>query len=192
MNNLILLSLLAFMGDVNSILTTGCQNTKSIIHNSVKLDLNSYMGIWYEQAHNKNNFCYDKRLCSMSNYSSNLDGSISIRNSYNLNSADSRITLSEGRATILDLNYTGYQSNSFGFPFFNTQNAIVAVDYSKYAIIINCPKYFGSGFVWILTRERQPNIELVDYLLNLTTNIGFSRVNLVKTYQGTDCNYPIY
>lgn len=178
---------LAFLASSDATLTTGCQNSQDVIDNTVQLETIHYEGIWFEQARSKeflfDNGCY----CTAANYTLNDDGSVYVENSCNKNSAVGPVTNAIGRATVPDESHPGYLLVSFGLPFVKGPYAVVDVDYSEYAIVVSCPRIFGNGLVWILTREQTPHPRLVDELMNRTASMGFARADLVMTYQGSDC-----
>jgi len=172
---------------IDATLTTGCQNSHDVIANTVKLEAMHYEGVWFEQARSKD-FLFDNGcFCTAANYTLNDDGSVHVDNSCNKGSATGPVTNAIGRATVPDETHPGYLLVSFGLPFVKGPYAVVDVDYSEYAIVVSCPRIFGNGLVWILTREQTPSPHLVDELMNRTASMGFARADLVPTYQGAEC-----
>jgi len=189
MDKLFLGLTIAFLASsaTDATLTTGCQNSHDVIANTVKLEAMHYEGVWFEQARSKE-FLFDNGcFCTAANYTLNDDGSVHVENSCNKGSPTGAVTNAIGRATVPDEAHPGFLLVSFGLPFVKGPYAVVDVDYSQYAIVVSCPRFFGNGLVWILTREQTPSPTLVDELMNRTASMGFARADLVKTYQGEDC-----
>jgi apolipoprotein D and lipocalin family protein len=189
MNKLLLGLTLAFLASsgVDASLTTGCHNSQNVIANTVKLEAMHYEGVWFEQARSKDFFFDNGCFCTAANYTLNDDGTILVDNSCNKGAATGPVTNAIGRATVPDETHPGFLLVSFGLPFVKGPYAVVDVDYSQYAIVVSCPRFFGNGLVWILTREQNPAPMLVDELMNRTASMGFARADLTRTYQGEDC-----
>lgn len=168
-------------------LTTGCQNTHDMIANTVKLEAMRYEGLWFEQARSKEFFFDNGCFCTTANYTLNDDGSVHVENSCNKGSATGPVTAAIGLATVPDESHPGFLLVSFALPFVKGPYAVVDVDYSQYAIVVSCPRFFGNGLVWILTREQTPNPTLIEDLMNRSASMGFARADLIKTYQGEQC-----
>ena len=61
-------------------------------------------------------------------------------------------------------------------------------NYDNYSIVASCTIFNQDGYVWILTREQNPNVELIETLKNKTISMGFTNTDLIQSYQGPECN----
>lgn len=177
---------------VNATLTTGCHNLADVISNTVNLDPTQYDGVWFEQVRTRNSPFERRCFCSEANYTIAYDGSINVINTCRYGSSAAPISTANGKAIIPDQTHPGFLLVSFWIPFIKAPYAVVDTDYTDYAIVVSCPRFYGEGLVWILTREQQPSRKLIDGLKNKTADMGFSRANLIDTYQGTACNDSIH
>jgi apolipoprotein D and lipocalin family protein len=119
-----------------------------------EVDLDRYIGKWYEIASNRPDFQKDC-FCTTAEYSlvDPTIPTIGVRNSCNRGSATGPRTTVDGRATIPDLNTPAKLAVTFGGPFpANTNYWIVSLanDYS-YAVVSSAER----KPIFILARERQ-------------------------------------
>jgi lipocalin len=171
-----------------SALTTGCSNYQQVIDQSVELDLERYDGVWFEQVRTRNSAFEGECFCSQANYTIAHDGSVVVDNSCRKGSATASVANAIGKAYIPYPKHPGFLLLSFGIPFVKASYIVLDTDYTEYSIIASCPRFFGDGFVWILTREQSPHPEFIDGLKNKTVEFGFARDRLIDTYQGPKCN----
>jgi lipocalin len=122
------------------------------------------------------------------NYTLNNDGTIHIDNSCRLNAITSPFTTVSGKATIPDRKHPGFLKINLGLSFIPAPYAVVDTDYDNYAIVVSCPRLYTKGFIWILTRQQQIDLNFVETLKNRTADMGFSLADMTKTYQGPECN----
>lgn len=169
-------------------LTTGCKDPSDIINHTVDLNPLEYDGIWYEQYRNHKSPFESKCFCNLANYTIESDGSVRVENTCRRGSATSPESNAVGTAVITDPKHPGFLLVSFWLPFIRSPYAVLDTDYHSYAIVASCPRFYGEGLVWILTREREVPQEELDSLLNKTSAMGFSRADLMQTYQGEECD----
>ena len=170
-------------------LTTGCSDFKKYVDSTVQLDIHQYDGLWYEQVRTKHLPFEDACFCSEANYTIADDRSLNVENTCRQGTTLSPVTGSTGRAIIPDEKHPGYLLISFGLPFLRGSYAVLDTDYTSYSIVASCPRLgIGRWHIWILTREQQPEKELIEGLKNKTVSMGFSAEEFVTTYQGNDCN----
>ena len=170
-------------------LTTGCTDFKKYVDSTVQLDIHQYDGLWYEQIRTKHLPFEDSCFCSEANYTVSDDRSLNVENTCRQGTTLSPVTGSTGRAIVPDQRHPGYLLISFGVPFLRGSYAVLDTDYTSYSIVASCPRFgIGRWHIWILTREQQPEKELIEGLKNKTVSMGFSAEEFVTTYQGSDCN----
>lgn len=172
----------------NATLTTGCHDHAQIIHNSVDLDVNRFDGVWFEQVRTEGSPFEDECFCSQANYTLGNSGDVRIENTCRKGSAASPISSAHGTATTPYPAHPGFLLVSFYIPFIKSSYIVIDTDYTEYAIVASCPRFFGNGLVWILTRDQAVQPEFIDHLKNKTSEFGFSRAMLIDTYQGSHCN----
>ena len=146
---------------VSASLTTGCRDHQQIIDNSVELDVEHYDGVWYEQVRTHNSPFENDCFCSQANYTLANDGSVVIDNSCRKGSPNSPITTAIGKAFVPYSKHPGFLLVSFWLPFVKASYIVLDTDYTNYSIIASCPRFYGDGLVWILTREQNPDSSLL-------------------------------
>ena len=100
---------------------------------------------------------------------------ITVENTCRQGSATSPVTGGTGRAIIPDEKHLIYLLISFGFPFLRGTYAVLDTDYTDYSIVASCPRLgVGRWHIWILTREQQPDEQLIEGLKNKTVGMGVS------------------
>lgn len=175
----------------NAMLTTGCSNHQNLIDNSVDLDVERYEGVWFEQVRTHNSPFENDCFCSQANYTLANDGSLIVDNSCRKGAAIAPISSATGKAIIPYSKHTGFLLVSFWLPFVKASYVVLDTDYTNYSIIASCPRFYGDGLVWILTRDQTPEPTFIENLKNKTSSFGFSHIKLFDTYQGSKCNNPI-
>lgn len=169
-------------------LTTGCSNHKLLINNSINLDIERYDGVWFEQVRTQNSPFENDCFCSQANYTIDNDGSVKVDNSCRKGSANAPYTSAIGKAIVPYSKHTGFLLISFWIPFVKASYVVIDTDYTNYTVIASCPRFYGDGFIWILTREQSPDPKFIETLKNQISDYGFSNIKLFDTYQGHKCN----
>lgn len=170
-----------FLLFIGIILFSSCAMTKdkTIDTSTVKqLDLNRYLGTWYEIARFPNSF--EKNLVGVTaTYSLRDDGKIKVLNQGHKFSLDGKLSQAVGKAKIPDPNEPGKLKVSF-FWFFYADYFVLELDKDyQYAMIGNSsPKYF-----WILSRTPQLDDATYQMLLEKARKRGYNLDKLEKVMQ---------
>ena len=138
-----------------------------------KVDLNKYLGRWYE-AYRLPNWFEDEDCNTLSaDYSLRDDGNIRVINTcYKTNKTDR----AEGIAKVEDKNSNSKLRVSFFRPFYGDYWIVdLAPDYSWALVGEGTGKYF-----WILTRDQKISPELDRVLIDRAKKLGYMTDRLIK------------
>lgn len=166
---------------ISFLIVSSCAMTKnqSIDTSTVKqLDLNRYLGTWYEIARFPHSF--EKDLVGVTaTYSLRGDGKITVINQGHKVTLDGKLSKAVGKAKIPDPNEPGKLKVSF-FWFFYADYLVLELDENyQYAMIgSSSPKYF-----WILSRTPQMNDATYEMLLERARKRGYNLDKLEKVPQ---------
>jgi apolipoprotein D and lipocalin family protein len=134
-------------------LTTSCdrppvnRNTAQPLETVQRVDLNRYLGRWYEIARLPNQFEVDC-VGVTADYALNADGSIKVVNTCRKTKLDGPVDTAEGRATIADATTKAKLSVTFFWPFAGDYWVIgLAEDYSW--ALVGEP---SGRYLWLLAR----------------------------------------
>ena len=158
-----------------------CTNTNSqmLDNTTVKeLDLNRYLGTWYEIARFPHSF--EKNLVGVTaTYSMREDGKIKVVNQGYKNTLDGEPSVAEGKAKIPNKAEPGKLKVSFFWIFYGDYYVLELDENYQYVMIgSSSPKYF-----WILSRTPQMNPAIYDLLLEKARKRGYNLEQLVKVPQ---------
>jgi apolipoprotein D and lipocalin family protein len=166
------------------LLMYSCNSTKMMIDNSTvdKLDIDSYLGTWYEIARYPNSF--EKDLVGVTaTYSLKDNGKIKVVNQGYKNSLDGKRKESVGKAYVPDPANPAQLKVSF-FWFFYGDYYVMELDEENYQWAVvgsSSPKY-----LWILNREPQMSPDLYKDLLERIKKRGYDLSILEKVEQRTE------
>jgi apolipoprotein D and lipocalin family protein len=151
------------------------------IDNSVvkKLDLQKYLGSWYEIA--RYNHFFERGLVGVkANYSLKDDGTIKVVNSGYKDSLNGKFSQSVGKAYIPDPENEPAKLKVSFFLFFYGDYFVMELDkdYQWAVIGSNTDKY-----LWILSRTPQMKDELFNELLEKLKKRGYDVSTLIKVLQ---------
>jgi len=171
-NRLLILSLIF-------ILSCSKTNSQMIDKTTVKsLDLNRYLGTWYEIARFPHSF--EKNLVGVTaTYSLREDGKIEVLNQGFKNTLDGEKSKAVGKAKIPDKSEPGRLKVSFFWIFYADYNVLELDENYQYVMIgSSSPKYF-----WILSRTPQMLPETYEMLLEKARKRGYDLAQLYKVPQ---------
>ena len=173
--------LLILLSVIVSGLFTGCSGQKQMIDNSVvkELDLQKYLGTWYEIARYDHRF--ERDLVGVTaNYSMRPDGKIKVVNSGYKNTLDGEYSEAIGKAKIPDPeNEPAKLKVSFFWIFYGDYYVLeLDKDYQWAVIGSSTDKY-----LWILSRTPQMAPEIYTELLKRIADRGYDTSALIKVKQ---------
>lgn len=166
MSGLLLSSLFCF---------SSCDCGGQKINNSTigSLDLDRYLGTWYEIARFDHSF--ERGLThAKAHYSLNEDGTVTVTNT---GIKDGKDKTAKGRAVTTDT--AGLLRVSFFGPFFSDYRVMMLSEDYNYALI-------GSGspkYLWILSRMPEVPQEIMDHILDVARNRGYDTGKLIWVEQ---------
>lgn len=140
------------------------------------VDLNKYLGKWYEIASFPQKF-QKGCSCTMAEYALNKDGSISVTNTCN---KEGKQKVATAKAKVKDKKTNAKLSVQFFWPFKGKYWIIdLAEDYS-YAVV----GHPNRKYLWILSRTRELDQQTYEGILERIKEKGFDLSVLKKTEQG--------
>ncbi len=142
------------------------------------VDLNRYLGLWYEVARFEQSF---QKGCVgvTAEYALRDDGKISVLNSCFLNSLDGKIKTADGYAYVKDTQTNAKLRVTFFWPFFGDYWIIELADDYSYAVV-GAP---GRDYLWFLSRTPQMSDEVFNALYKKVEAKGFDMSKLQRTLQ---------
>ena len=172
---------LILLSVIISSLFTGCSGQKQMIDNSVvkELDLQKYLGTWYEIARYDHRF--ERDLVGVTaNYSMRPDGKIKVVNSGYKNTLDGEYSEAIGKAKIPDPeNEPAKLKVSFFWIFYGDYYVLeLDKDYQWAVIGSSTDKY-----LWLLSRTPQMAPEIYTELLKRIADRGYDTSALIKVKQ---------
>jgi apolipoprotein D and lipocalin family protein len=159
----------------------GCTKTKSQMPDQTtvkQLDLNRYLGTWYEIARFPHSF--EKNLVGVTaTYSLRDDGKIKVLNQGFKNTLEGERSEAVGKAKIPDPSEPGKLKVSFFWIFYGDYHVLELDENYQYVMIgSSSPKYF-----WILSRTPQMAPEVYEMLLEKARKRGYNLEKLYKVPQ---------
>lgn len=154
------------------LLSTGCktQNNSAMIDKTTvpALELNQYLGQWYEIARFQHSF--EKDLVGVTaTYSLRKDGKIKVLNQGYYRSLDGKLKTAEGKAKRSDPNEPGKFKVAFFLFFYADYNVLELDEAYQWAVIgSSTPDY-----LWILSRTPHISEELYNELVGRAQKRGY-------------------
>lgn len=151
-----------------------CHSSKTVDNSTVKeLDLDKYLGRWYEVARFDHRFERGMEQCTAI-YSMRKDGKISITNQ-GMKNGKWKTSVGKGKMT----DTPGVLRVSFFGPFYSDYRIMMlAPDYS-YALVGGD----GDDYLWILSRTPQLSKETQEAIVNEARRRGYNTDNLIWVKQ---------
>jgi len=174
------LALCLFIILVNTSLSS-CKTKETMIDKTVvkELDINKYLGTWYELARFDHSF--EKGLVGVkANYSLHEDGKIKVVNSGFKETLNGKYSEAIGKAKIPNpLTEPAKLKVSFFWIFYGDYFVLELDEDYKWAIIGSS----SDKYLWILSRTPQIDEKLYDQLLKKIEERGYSTEKLIKVQQ---------
>ncbi|MDO5442726.1 MAG: lipocalin family protein [Bacteroidia bacterium] len=155
-------------------LVSGHCRGQGIDNTTVKsLDLERYLGTWYEIARFDHSF--ERGIShAKAHYSLNQDGTISVTNTGIKNG---KARTAKGKAKLTDT--TGRLRVSFFGPFYSDYRIMMlSKDYQYVLVGSSSPKY-----LWILSRTAEVPGDILDQILTVASNRGYDTEKLIWVEQ---------
>jgi len=161
--------------------STSAQIQETMIDKTVvkELDLQKYLGTWYEIA--RYNHRFERGLAGVTaNYSIREDGKIKVLNSGYKKSLDGRFKQAEGKAYLPDPKLEpGKLKVSFFWNFYGDYFVLDLDENYQWAIVGSS----SDKYLWILSRTPQLNQNLYNELLDKIRLRGYDVSQLIKVEQ---------
>jgi len=157
-----------------------CNSHKTMIDKTVvkELELNRYLGNWYEIARYDHSF--ERGLVGVTaHYSMRNDGKIKVVNSGYKNSLEGKFSQAIGKAKIPNQNEPSKLKVSF-FWFFYGDYYVLELDKNYQWAVIGSS---SDDYLWILSRKPKMEDELYSELLERLSKRGYDITNLIKVKQ---------
>lgn len=157
-----------------------CNAQKAMINNSVanKLDLDRYLGTWYEIA--RYNHKFERGLVGVTaNYSMRSDGKIKVVNRGYKDSLDGSFSEAIGKAKIPNTKYPAKLKVSFFLFFYGDYFVMELDDDYQWAIIGSS----SDKYLWILSRQPIMDQTIYDDLLERLVSRGYDTKALIRVKQ---------
>ena len=172
---------LVFLSLITAGLFTACSGQKQMIDNSVvkQLDLERYLGTWYEIARYDHRF--EQGLVGVTaNYSMRPDGKIKVVNSGYKNTLDGEYSEAIGKAKIPDPKNEPAKLKVSFFWFFYADYLVLELDEQYQWVLIgsSSPKY-----LWILSRSPQLDEATKQHILDKASSRGYDVSKLIWVEQ---------
>jgi apolipoprotein D and lipocalin family protein len=171
------------LGLVGVVLVSGCATTTSRLKLPPlevvpKVELQRYLGTWYELASFPQSF---QRGCTAStaNYVLLPDGDVQVVNRCRLNALDGEEKVATGRARVVDTQTNAKLEVSFFRPFWGDYWIIQLDPEYRYAVVGNP----GRDYLWILSRTPTVDEAVYEGIVTKLKADGYPLDRLVRTLQ---------
>lgn len=159
--------------------TVACSKSDDIVTTTVPtLDLQQYVGKWYEVARFDHRFERGLVGCT-ANYSINDDGTIKVVNAGYKESLNGEYKETEGKARRPDDKVPGKLEVSFFLWFYSDYNVMLLADDYRYALIGSK----SSDYLWILSRTPELDPADKELILREATSRGYNTDGLIWVKQ---------
>lgn len=165
------------------VLISGCATTTSRLglpplQTVPKVDLQRYLGTWYELASFPQSF---QKGCtgSTANYSLLPDGDVQVVNRCRLNALDGEEKVATGRARVVDQDTNAKLEVSFFRPFWGDYWVIQLDPEYQYAVV----GHPGRDYLWILSRTPTVDEAVYEGIVAKLKADGYPLDRLVRTQQ---------
>lgn len=148
-----------------------CACTNNMLNNEPvkELDLNRYLGTWYELARFDHSFERGLTACT-ANYALNDDGTIKVINS---GLKDGKTKVSEGKAKTTGT--PGLLRVSFFGPFYSDYRVLMLSEDYSYALVGSS----SNRYLWILSRTPELSDNIIQTILQEAVRRGYNVSELI-------------
>lgn len=149
-----------------------------------KVELDRYLGVWYEVARKP---LYFQKKCDRNvtaTYTLNENGNVNVDN--RCYSQDGKLNQSVGEAFIQNQPYNSKLKVSFlpsairWMPFGRGDYWILKIDADYQTVLVGEP---GRKYMWVLSRTSQPNEKVVKEYLDYAKSVGYDLGDVINTKQ---------
>jgi apolipoprotein D and lipocalin family protein len=140
------------------------------------VDLNKYMGVWYEIARLPVSFqegCY----ATKATYTLRNDGTVEVLNTCNKNSLEGKLKKAEGKAFVADPTTNAKLKVQFFWPFKGDYWILDVGENYQYAVVGEPSR----ENLWILSRNQSMNRGTLEKLIEKVNSQGFDTSKLIYT-----------
>ena len=157
-----------------ALLFLGCSQTHPPLKTVEKVEIQNYLGVWYEIARYEHFF---EQGCSDVNatYTLRDDGKIDVLNSCN---KEGELTIAKGIAYNTDESYSKLKV-SFFRPFYGDYQILMLGENYEYAVIGEPSR----EYFWILSRTKKLDEQTTAFILNAMPSLGYDAKELIWTPQ---------
>jgi apolipoprotein D and lipocalin family protein len=162
---------------------TGCiaDNNDPPLSQVAKVDINRYLGLWYEIARIDHSFQKDC-VASTADYSLRPDGDVKVMNACRKKNLDGEITSVEGKAWVVNKDTNAWLKVQFFWPF-RGDYIIIDLDEKEYQYAV--VGHQSRDYLWILSRMPQMDDGIYGELLNKIAKQGYDLDRIKKFPQVT-------
>jgi lipocalin len=154
------------------------QKTPSVVST---VDLNRYMGMWYEIARLPNYF--ERKLkCTSANYTLRDDGRITVLNKGYYLTDPQKSTSARGVAWIPDRNSPAKLKVQFFWPF-SGDYWIMELDKEYRYVLVGDPSH---KYLWLLAREKEMDEQTYNMLLSKAVENGYDVKSIIRVEQNCE------
>ena len=146
-----------------------------------KVDINRYLGLWYEIARIDHSF-QKGCVASTAQYFLRPDGYIKVVNQCRKNSLDGEIASVEGKAWIIDKDTNAWLKVQFFWPF-RGDYVIIDLDEKDYSYaVVGHP---SRDYLWVLSRSSEMDKERFQEIMTRISKQGYD-INRITRYPQID------
>lgn len=156
----------------------GCGGNYPPLETVESVDIQRYLGKWYEIALLPNRFeegCY----CTTAEYSLIDEETIRVINSCNKESADGKLDQAKGKAFVVEGSNNSKLKVQFFWPF-KGDYWILELDEDYQYVLVGSP---SRKYLWILARTPQLDLDVIDRLLTSAEQKGFDTSKIIYADQ---------
>lgn len=168
----------AVLAGCASIPRPGPVGNQAVPEPAKSVDLQRYMGRWYEQFRYEASFQKDMEAV-VADYSVNDDGSVRVINSGRKGGLDGKLKTSKGKAKVVDTFTNAKLKVSFFGPFYGDYWVLDRGENYEWSIVGE-----PSGrYLWALTRDAKPSADITETLNRRVRELGYDPALIRPTQQ---------